>query len=152
MDRRSKFRQNLHPLYLPKYQALCKALPEHWQPYQGFRTFGGQDKLFSQGRTTPGKIVTHARGGESAHNYGCATDWIRWDLKRDEPLWIESTDPQWEEYLAAVKNAELKSGLEFDDIDHNEISIGCSWLVVKEVWKDYGMDQAMSFIQRMGNR
>ena len=32
------------------------------------RTFAEQDKLFAQGRTAPGKIVTRARGGQSYHN------------------------------------------------------------------------------------
>jgi peptidoglycan L-alanyl-D-glutamate endopeptidase CwlK len=40
----------------------------------GFRTFAEQDKLFAQGRETPGDIVTNARGGESNHNYGMACD------------------------------------------------------------------------------
>ena len=40
----------------------------------GFRTFQEQDKLFAQGRTEPGDIVTNARGGESNHNYGMAVD------------------------------------------------------------------------------
>jgi peptidoglycan L-alanyl-D-glutamate endopeptidase CwlK len=38
------------------------------------RTDKEQEALFAQGRTTPGKIVTWARGGESYHNYGLAFD------------------------------------------------------------------------------
>ena len=38
------------------------------------RTFAEQNKLFAQGRTAPGKIVTRARGGQSYHNYGLAID------------------------------------------------------------------------------
>lgn len=38
------------------------------------RTFAEQDKLFAQGRTAPGKIVTRAKGGQSYHNYGLAID------------------------------------------------------------------------------
>jgi len=40
----------------------------------GFRSNAEQTKLYSQGRTTPGKIVTNARAGQSAHNYGLAVD------------------------------------------------------------------------------
>lgn len=39
-----------------------------------FRTFAEQNKLFAQGRTAPGKIVTRAKGGQSYHNYGLAID------------------------------------------------------------------------------
>jgi peptidoglycan L-alanyl-D-glutamate endopeptidase CwlK len=38
------------------------------------RTFAEQDALYAQGRTTPGKVVTKARGGQSWHNYGLAID------------------------------------------------------------------------------
>lgn len=40
----------------------------------GWRSFEEQEKLYAQGRTTPGKIVTNARAGESWHNWGCAFD------------------------------------------------------------------------------
>jgi peptidoglycan L-alanyl-D-glutamate endopeptidase CwlK len=38
------------------------------------RTFEEQEALFAQGRTTPGPIVTNARGGFSNHNFGIAFD------------------------------------------------------------------------------
>lgn len=40
----------------------------------GFRSFQEQNELYAQGRTKPGKIVTNAKGGQSAHNYGLAVD------------------------------------------------------------------------------
>jgi len=46
--------------------------------------------LYFQGRTTPGKIVTNARPGESAHNFGIAVDWCRdGDVNRAglQPKW-----------------------------------------------------------------
>lgn len=33
-----------------------------------YRSSVEQDALYAQGRTTPGAIVTHARGGQSKHN------------------------------------------------------------------------------------
>ena len=41
---------------------------------QGYRTFEEQDKLYAQGRTAPGSIVTKTRGGFSNHNFGLAVD------------------------------------------------------------------------------
>ena len=41
---------------------------------EGYRTRERQELLYAQGRTRPGAIVTQARGGESAHNYGLAAD------------------------------------------------------------------------------
>jgi len=40
----------------------------------GTRTFEEQDRLFAQGRTKPGRIVTKARGGFSNHTFGIAFD------------------------------------------------------------------------------
>jgi len=39
-----------------------------------FRSWDEQDRLYAQGRTTPGKVITNARGGESYHNWGLAFD------------------------------------------------------------------------------
>src|SRR6478609_736628 len=40
----------------------------------GTRSWAEQDKLYAQGRTAPGKIVTQARAGGSWHNFGIALD------------------------------------------------------------------------------
>jgi peptidoglycan L-alanyl-D-glutamate endopeptidase CwlK len=40
----------------------------------GTRSYAEQDLLFEQGRSLPGAIVTHARGGQSNHNFGLAWD------------------------------------------------------------------------------
>lgn len=39
-----------------------------------FRSWDEEDRLFAQGRTNPGPIVTNARGGDSYHNWGFAFD------------------------------------------------------------------------------
>src|SRR5690606_21256542 len=41
---------------------------------QTLRTIEEQNKLYNQGRTTKGKIITNAKGGQSWHNYGLAFD------------------------------------------------------------------------------
>ena len=42
--------------------------------YYAFRSWDEQDRLYAQGRTMPGDIVTNARGGDSYHNWGLAFD------------------------------------------------------------------------------
>lgn len=44
--------------------------------YEGYRSPQRQDELYARGRSLPGKIVTHAQGGQSFHNYGFAIDWV----------------------------------------------------------------------------
>lgn len=68
---------NVMPLLARKVRAVIDALAKRGmivEVVQGLRTVAEQDKLFAQGRTRPGQIVTRARGGQSAHNYGIACD------------------------------------------------------------------------------
>lgn len=39
-----------------------------------YRSIEQQNALYAQGRTTPGNVVTNAKGGSSYHNYGLAVD------------------------------------------------------------------------------
>lgn len=41
----------------------------------GFRSVEEQNRLYAKGRTTPGSIVTNARGGYSWHNFGLGADY-----------------------------------------------------------------------------
>jgi len=53
---------------------MCKAQKLEVLIYCTRRTFAEQDDLYAQGRTVPGHVVTNARAGQSAHNYGLAFD------------------------------------------------------------------------------
>lgn len=39
-----------------------------------FRSWDESDRLYAQGRTAPGSVVSNARGGDSYHNWGLAFD------------------------------------------------------------------------------
>jgi len=60
---------------------------------QGLRTWAEQDALYAQGRTTPGKIVTNAKGGESWHNLGVACDCA--PMNSDQTVDWNPAHPQW---------------------------------------------------------
>jgi len=55
-------------------QILAKAFGYEYKAISGNRTWEEQAKLYAQGRTTPGKIVTNAKAGYSNHNFGLAVD------------------------------------------------------------------------------
>lgn len=57
----------------------------------GFRTYNEQEKLYAQGRTTDGPIVTYARPGDSAHQFGLAAD-----VCRDANMERAGLQPDWE--------------------------------------------------------
>jgi hypothetical protein len=162
-SRRDRFRKGLSGLYLSVYDGLCNELGEHWQPYDGLRTVERQDQLFAKGRDANGKVipknlrvvggvrihqdvVTWARGGESSHNYGCASDWTVW--RDGEPDWPPLTDKIWREYERACEKVGADWGGWFPkpDFPHNELNTSVSWREVAAVLKARGMDAAMEFI------
>jgi peptidoglycan L-alanyl-D-glutamate endopeptidase CwlK len=51
-----------------------------------------QTALYAQGRTKPGHIVTNAKAGQSAHNYGLALDIV--PIANGKPDW-NGSDPVW---------------------------------------------------------
>lgn len=96
MDPRSEeFLSHVHPMLAWRVRAMASVLSREGitiRVIQGLRTFAEQDKLYAQGRTTEGYIVTHALGGQSWHNFGLAVDCapidgnkIDWDAKH--PAW-----------------------------------------------------------------
>lgn len=157
MERRARFRQGLSSLYLPYYDALCGVLPPPWQPYAGLRTMDEQARIWAQGRSSPGKIVTNAGAGESAHNYGCASDWTVFD-DHGNPVWMVASDPRWKEYQDALEKVQLRWGGDwngngrqddehFIDDPHNELVIACSWRHVAQVLAQNGMRAAQEKIE-----
>jgi RHS repeat-associated protein len=61
------------------------ALDTRLRVTQGYRTIEEQNRLYEQGRSTPGNIVTNVRGGESYHNYGRAIDVVV--MEQGQPNW-----------------------------------------------------------------
>ena len=65
--------------------AECRAIGVELLVYCTYRSPAEQDALYAQGRTTPGKIVTNARGGDSFHQYRVAYDCV--PLVNGKPAW-----------------------------------------------------------------
>lgn len=100
-------------LYPPFVAALASLLAEasaqgaDFFAVSGFRTYGEQMALWQQGRVAPGKVVTNARGGESAHCFGIAAD-----LVRDGFLDRRGLQPDWApESYAVLGELAPKHGL-----------------------------------------
>lgn len=87
----SKSLSDLEPIVKTKAQqfvAACALQGIDILIYCTYRSPEEQNGLYEQGRTTPGNIVTNARGGQSYHNFHCAFDWVpmvggkpQWDNK-----------------------------------------------------------------------
>ena len=138
-NRREYYRQGLHGLYVPYYDALCDELGDDWEPTCGYRSFEEQERLYSQAIQ-----VTHARAGESAHNYGCASDWVR--IVDGSFYW--GLDPcVWEPYFQAIEKLGLKSLAKNGDFPHNELLLNRSWKDILDAYNQGGMDNAYDLIR-----
>lgn len=80
LEASERYFDELHPLVLERAQWLLRisssCLGFETRLTSGYRSDEEQTKLYEQGRTTPGNIVTRARAGESYHNYGLAVDFV----------------------------------------------------------------------------
>lgn len=96
------------------------------------RSFDEQARLYAQGRTAPGKIVTKARPGQSYHNYGLAVDFalllpggnkVSWDMDLDLN---NNHKADWLEVVAIFKHYGWTWGGDwsFKDYPHFEKTFG----------------------------
>lgn len=77
----------------------------------GYRDPSEQQKLYEQGRTAPGEIVTHAQPLSSAHNFGLAVDVVPQSLIA-KTEW-EPSSPLWQTLGALGKSLGLIWGGDF---------------------------------------
>lgn len=71
--------EDLLPVVAAKAQAFlaaCHAQGIDVLVTSTYRDHESQNALYAQGRTTPGKRVTKAKGGQSWHNHRCAFDFV----------------------------------------------------------------------------
>ncbi|KAA0958271.1 hypothetical protein FQ085_00735 [Planococcus sp. ANT_H30] len=100
----------------------------------GLRTFAEQTKLYNQGRTTPGNIVTNAKEGESIHNFGYALDYVLVSEDGDKAFWDISRNMNgnqvrdWFEVAAIGKQLGFSWGgdWKWKDYPHLDITKGIS--------------------------
>jgi len=138
--------EGLHPIVGEKSNQLIANAQEIGIPIlisEGFRSVESQDVLYEKGRTIEGSIVTHARGGESYHNYGLAIDFvlleedgsISYDLERDLN---GNGEADWFEVARLGKEIGFKWGGDwkgFKDYPHLEYNFGLSIQELQNGWR-----------------
>lgn len=92
---------------------------------QALRTIVEQNTLYAQGRTSPGGIVTYARGGQSYHNYGLAIDVV--ELRGNTLIW----QPNWQ----AISKIGIAKGFDW----------GGNW--VNKDWPHFQMTFGLTYAQ-----
>lgn len=78
----------LHPLIREKVRQFLSLAKENGIDLlitSAFRSFQEQEKIYQQGRTLPGPIVSWAKPGTSYHNYGLAIDVV--PIVNNQAIW-----------------------------------------------------------------
>lgn len=102
----------LYPPFLDRLRLMLAAMNGDYVATCGTRTFAQQARDYFQGRTMPGRIITHAPAGLSAHNYGLAVDFVR--MVGITPSWAEA---DYEALGAAAEAVGLAWGGDFTFVD-----------------------------------
>ncbi len=80
--------EDLHPVVEAKAREFLRQCEEAGIEIivtSTLRTLAEQERLYAQGRTQPGRILTKAKPGRSWHNYGLAFDVV--PLRDGKPVW-----------------------------------------------------------------
>lgn len=91
----------------------------------GYRSNAEQQRLYNQGRTTPGNIVTNAKPGQSMHNFGLAVDYFLTNKDGTKALW--TVDAKWRRVAAIAKSLGFEWGGDwrgFVDYPHLQMTGG----------------------------
>jgi predicted chitinase len=101
------------------------------------RTFPEQQKLYDQGRgDDPGKVVTNAKPGSSAHNYGLAIDILDCGKSGKEGLWNSPNEAQ---IVSLAKSIGFSWGgdwTSFTDKPHFDILFGRKISELKKLYEN----------------
>lgn len=144
MESSIKQLNTLHPklreIAIQAYNEAVKATPLGIHPIisQGYRSFEESDKLYQQGRTTPGEIVSNAKAGSSYHNYGLSLDIGL--IINGKQSW--DVDHNWMIVINTFKKYNFEWGGDwksFKDYPHLQMRFGYTWqqLLVKHNNKDF---------------
>ena len=135
----SKLNQ-LHPLIrqsaIDAYNESVKNTPIGVHPYitETYRSFAESDKLYAQGRTEPGEIVTNSKAGQSYHNYALALDFVL--LVNGKEDWEVNKD--WMTVVNTFKKYGFTWGgdfANFKDYPHLEKKLGYNWRQLLEMYQ-----------------
>jgi peptidoglycan L-alanyl-D-glutamate endopeptidase CwlK len=127
----------LHPLLredaMNAYVEAVKKTPVGVHPFitQTLRTFEEQQVYYNQGRTTPGDIITHAKPGQSYHQYGLALDFV--NLIGGKMYWPKrpQLDKNWMTVVEIFEAHGFEAGIRWkekkNDPPHFEKRFGIYW-------------------------
>ena len=121
------------PLIEQLLQAIGQVTEHTWVVTAGRRTLAEQTRIYAQGRTLPGPIVSNAPAGSSAHNFGFAADLA--PLRADGEVDWNAPDKLWKQMADLAVEMGLVAGYyftHFHDAPHVESP---HWKQEQAAWK-----------------
>jgi peptidoglycan L-alanyl-D-glutamate endopeptidase CwlK len=130
LDKLNQLHPKLRDIAIKAYNNAVLATPDGVHPVidQTYRSFAESDKLYQQGRTTPGEIVSNAKAGQSWHNYALALDFHL--IENGKDVWPDNPpqDHNWMIVVNIFKAAGFNWGGDFagnfHDYPHLEYKFG----------------------------
>lgn len=144
--------EGLHPAVEEKAGKLLGMAEERGIPIDitdGFRSYKEQNRLFAQGRTIDGPVVTQAQGGQSYHNFGLAIDFAIW-TPDGRLIWDTGYDgngngkSDWFEVADIAKELGFDWGGDwqgFKDYPHLQMTFGLSTSDLDAGWRPEDTDR-----------
>lgn len=129
---------SLEPEFKAKIEQLLEIAKDvtgrTWVVTAGRRTMAEQTAIYAQGRTAPGKVVSNAPAGSSAHNYGLAADLA--PLKEGSKTIDWGADRVlWENMADAAVEMGLEAGCYFRSIMDMPHVQSPDWKTAQSQWK-----------------
>ena len=119
----------LHPKVREDFRSFIEECEQQFgitiRIVSAMRTMEEQEKIYAQGRTSPGPIVTKAIPGSSYHNYGLACDLL--PLTTDGKLDYSYQQYKWANIAEQWGITWGGSWTGFKDPDHWEAKMGHNW-------------------------
>ena len=132
----SKAYESLEPGFKEQIGELCTKLGTMGivcAVTSGRRTIAEQDKLYAQGRTAQGPIVTKAKGGESPHNFGLGADLCP---TKEGKLWWDAPDDVWNAMHMVGEQLGLRAGYDFKSIKDAPHFEAVNWRLTQLAWRE----------------
>lgn len=125
--------EHLHPVFRERLLALIDRFQQENLPFQlfeGYRTPQRQARLYAQGRSAPGSIVTNAKPWQSFHQYGVAGDFVlningdwSWETSGKKGAWWSRLHELGEQVDLKPLSWELPH-LQLKDLTLNDLRMG----------------------------
>lgn len=127
----------LEPDFIPQVQALIAAVNaatgRTWAISDGRRTMAQQADIYAQGRTKPGKVVSNAKPGQSAHNFGYAID--LWPLNSKGDFDWGAGDALFKQMADIAQGMGLTAGYYFKSIHDAPHVESPKWKALQALWR-----------------